>query len=406
MRNWKITLFFATVTENNILNIDGAAVSNSVEFIKIHFSFPKTWASFAKTVVFKNGSTKCSVILNKKNKLCIGTDECYVPFEVIKTPMFSFAVYGVSGERKATSSWAVIRVIKGCGDESDQPSKPTPSEYEQLVSIVNRLPVNPLTNTAVGVNAVRVEDVSPEPQYLEIKVENKDGTIPDSPVKLYMYGRNLIPYPYNIAKTTTVNGITFTDNGDGTITASGTAEENVVFEFTAQEEITIPKGKYMFSGCPAYESEDIEDIVMTAEIGGQPVLFTSSDYEAVKGEINASGKMNFKIWINKGVVANNLVFKPLLEAGSFSYGYEPYKQPKIVSVDPKNPEPMLSTVSPALTVLSDVDGIKISFEYIVELNAQFKRMWEVIRTSVNAISIMADALNTAFGRDEDIIKIP
>lgn len=127
--------FFATVTENNILNIDGAAVSDSVKFIKIRFFFPATWDGFAKTVVFKNGDTKCSVILDEKSELCIDEDECYIPHEVIKTPMLSFAVFGIFADSKATSSWAAIRIIKGCGENGDAPLDPTPTEYEQLLKI-------------------------------------------------------------------------------------------------------------------------------------------------------------------------------------------------------------------------------------------------------------------------------
>ena len=127
--------FFATVAENNILSIDGSAVSDSVKFIKIRFSFPETWNGFTKTVVFKNGDTKCSVILDEKSELCIGEDECYIPHEVIKTPMLSFAVFGIFEDSKATSSWAAIRIIKGCGENGDAPLDPTPTEYEQLLKI-------------------------------------------------------------------------------------------------------------------------------------------------------------------------------------------------------------------------------------------------------------------------------
>lgn len=41
-------------------------------------------------------------------------------------------------------------------------------------------------------------------------------------------GKNLLPYPY-VDTTKTINGITFTDNGDGTITVNGTSTENAYF---------------------------------------------------------------------------------------------------------------------------------------------------------------------------------
>ena len=397
-------IFSAVVSENNILSVNGSAVSDSVKFVKIHFSFPKTWDGFAKTVTFKNADIKCSVLLNEKNELCTGTDECYIPFEVLKIPAFTFAVYGISEDRKATTSWATIRVLKGCG-AGDKPSKPTPTDYEQLISLLNNPLANPLTETIMGINAIKAEEVSPAPQYLKIKVDNEDGTQPEETVKLYMYGRNLIPYPYDISESITVNGITFTDNGDGTITANGTAEDNIVYAFEPQEEIVIPKGTYSFGGCPVYGDEETNAVVMVMHINNEIAHTAFSDGKALYGKINTSGTPSFEIWINKGVVADNLVFKPQLEAGQCAYDYEPYKQPKAILIDPQNPEPVLSEFHPAFTLLSEQDGIKISFEYILNLNSTMRNMWKTIETNTQTVKLMADALAVAFKRNEETFII-
>ena len=397
-------IFSAVVSENNILSVNGSAVSDSVKFVKIHFSFPKTWDGFAKTVTFKNADIKCSVLLNEKNELCTGTDECYIPFEVLKIPAFTFAVYGISEDRKATTSWATIRVLKGCG-AGDKPSKPTPTDYEQLISLLNNPLANPLTETIMGINAVKAEEVSPAPQYLKIKVDNEDGTQPEETVKLYMYGRNLIPYPYDISENITVNGITFMDNGDGTITANGTAEDNIVYAFEPQEKIVIPKGTYSFGGCPVYGDEETNAVVMVMHINNEIAHTAFSDGKALYGKINTSGTPSFEIWINKGVVADNLVFKPQLEAGQCAYDYEPYKQPKAILIDPRNPEPVLSEFHPAFTLLSEQEGIKISFEYILNLNSAMRNMWKTIETNTQTVKLMADVLAVAFKRNEETFII-
>ena len=397
-------IFSAVVSENNILSVNGSAVSDSVKFVKIHFSFPKTWDGFTKTVTFKNADIKCSVLLNEKNELCTGTDECYIPFEVLKIPAFTFAVYGISEDRKATTSWATIRVLKGCG-AGDKPSKPTPTDYEQLISLLNNPLANPLTETITGINAVKAEEVSPTPQYLKIKLGNEDGTQPEETVKLYMYGRNLIPYPYDISESITVNGITFTDNGDGTITANGTAEDNIVYAFEPQEEIVIPKGTYSFGGCPVYGNEETNAVVMVMHINNEIAHTAFSDGKALYGKINTSGTPSFEIWINKGVVADNLVFKPQLEAGQYAHDHEPYKQPKTILIDPQNPEPVLSEFYPAFTLLSEEDGIKISFEYILNLNSTMRNMWEIIKTNTKKVQLMGEALAVAFKRNEETFII-
>lgn len=46
---------------------------------------------------------------------------------------------------------------------------------------------------------------------------------------VFIKSRNLLPYPYDVT-TKTENGVTFTDNGDGTITLNGTATGTAVFE--------------------------------------------------------------------------------------------------------------------------------------------------------------------------------
>lgn len=58
------------------------------------------------------------------------------------------------------------------------------------------------------------------------------NTIADGDTVMYVGDKtkNLIPYPYH-ESTKTVNGITFTDNGDGSVTVSGTATEYVAFNF-------------------------------------------------------------------------------------------------------------------------------------------------------------------------------
>lgn len=59
-----------------------------------------------------------------------------------------------------------------------------------------------------------------------------EGELMSMPVsKVVLQGRNLLPYPYEHT-TKTMNGIIFTDNGDGTITVDGTATDLASFWFT------------------------------------------------------------------------------------------------------------------------------------------------------------------------------
>ena len=112
-------------------------IADSVMFEKISFNFPETWNGYDKTAVFRNGDEKISVVLNSDSALCTGENECYVPYEVIKAPQFTVSVFGVSGDSRATTPQARIMVRESGYGEGDMPSEPTPTEYEQLVSLAN-----------------------------------------------------------------------------------------------------------------------------------------------------------------------------------------------------------------------------------------------------------------------------
>lgn len=118
---------------------------------------------------------------------------------------------------------------------------------------------------------------------------------------------NLIPFPYKDT-TLTTNGITFTDNGDGTITANGTAT-NVAF-FIISIQMALPSGTYFISdGCSSLGE--------TAYVRCGNGIFRRSfttDGSAVDIEIRVAS----------GVTLNNVVFKPMLNKGDTALPYEPY----------------------------------------------------------------------------------
>ena len=112
-------------------------IADSVLFEKMSFIFPESWNGYTKTAVFRNGETTVSVVLDKSSELCTGENECYIPYEVIKAPQFTVSVFGVLGDSRATTSQATVRVTESGYGTGDAPTEPTPTEYEQLVSIAN-----------------------------------------------------------------------------------------------------------------------------------------------------------------------------------------------------------------------------------------------------------------------------
>lgn len=135
-------------------------------------------------------------------------------------------------------------------------------------------------------------------------------------------GKNLITYPY-YTPSRTVNGLTFTDNGDGTITVNGTATAKTIHYFQADKTSTIylEEGvEYTLSGTPGSGSID------TYCIQGANVTNStySTDYGTGKTFVGTNEYYYFYIAVREGVTLDNAVFKPQLELGSESTEYEEY----------------------------------------------------------------------------------
>lgn len=126
---------------------------------------------------------------------------------------------------------------------------------------------------------------------------------------------NLIPYPY--ADTTkTVNGVTFTDNGDGTITVNGTATDNAIFNLKT---ITVQIGSnYFLSGCPSTGSTTTY-IVYAAD-----GVYGYADAGAGKLINPASTNLSLSVLVYAGATLSNVVFRPMLNAGTTALPYQPY----------------------------------------------------------------------------------
>lgn len=126
---------------------------------------------------------------------------------------------------------------------------------------------------------------------------------------------NLIPYPY--ADTTkTVNGVTFTNNGDGTITVNGTATDNAIFNLKT---ITVQIGSnYFLSGCPSTGSTTTY-IVYAAD-----GVYGYADAGAGKLINPASTNLSLSVLVYAGATLSNVVFRPMLNAGTTALPYQPY----------------------------------------------------------------------------------
>lgn len=130
---------------------------------------------------------------------------------------------------------------------------------------------------------------------------------------------NLIPYPHKDS-TMTSNGITWTDNSDGTITANGTATADSIFLLQG---FSVPAGTYTVSGSPNITNCRIQlmgsnDWSMHSTAGSKNTITYSAD----------KAYTYCRCIILKGTTVKDAVFKPQLERGNVAHAYTPYRNNK------------------------------------------------------------------------------
>ena len=161
-------------------------------------------------------------------------------------------------------------------------------------------------------------------------VENEDGDIQNPATDKVRtctisgnHGKNLIPYPFTNS-TKTINGITLTDNGDGTITANGTATDGKAELVIASKAspITIKANtKYTLSGTPSGGASNkwymyllgLDALVTDMGNGG---TFTGGDTDTTVGALI--------VRVSQGATVENIVFKPMLEESETKTDFEPW----------------------------------------------------------------------------------
>lgn len=127
----------AQILENHKIMVLKNAVSDSVKYETIRFTFPKSWKNYVKTATFKTEDATVSVVLQEGNLLCISENECYIPHEVLTFPGFSVSVFGNEGDTLATTANGFVAVIKSGYEKGVAPKDPTPDEYAQIIGLVN-----------------------------------------------------------------------------------------------------------------------------------------------------------------------------------------------------------------------------------------------------------------------------
>lgn len=150
---------------------------------------------------------------------------------------------------------------------------------------------------------------------------------------------NLLTYPY-VNTTKTTSGITYTDLGDGRIRVSGTPTDSNNFicrnrnASNDNNQLTLPAGTYMVSGCPVGGSLTTYYIQCgyTGTDGNWASL--GNDYgDGVTFTLTKDTIVQVLIIVDNDCPNVDVIFEPMLEPGTVKHPYQPHSMSRKGIVD-------------------------------------------------------------------------
>lgn len=190
-----------------------------------------------------------------------------------------------------------------------------------------------------------------------------------STVTVRRCGKNI----FNVAaKNQTQNGVTFTVNEDGSVTANGTATKAI---FIGLGSLVLKTGeKYRLSGSPTGSGFDTYLLYIHNNTTG------ADTYDLGEGKVftGKDGDLGVTIAVYAGNTVNNLIFRPMVVYGEESGNFEPYTGAVYIPTA-DGTVPGVTSLSPTMTILTDTDGVTVECEYNRDTN-------KVIDKLVNAIT--------------------
>ena len=209
----------------------------------------------------------------------------------------------------------------------------TPEGYADLVAKVNSI----YRQTATSYNVIGTSEGSALAHTI-YGMSIQDGTpTPSVPVEIQSakadfrcVGKNLIPYPY-YETTKTITGITFTDNGNGTIVIDGTSSAQSFFTLAqrTKQPLVLYPGTYTLS----VESSLTDNGLWLQLIDSSNTEITHLYGDTISRNFVISQKTNcgllFVLANNKTIT--NLTVKPMITLSDADQTWEEYKSKSVTT---------------------------------------------------------------------------
>ncbi len=152
-------------------------------------------------------------------------------------------------------------------------------------------------------------------------IGNLDSADGKYKIPVTLTGKNVLPYPYK-DPSKTGNGISFTVNGDGSVSLTGTATGKATYYFTRS--LRLKSGTYTLSETMKNQSSNVSIILDTYAGGKFLNSYSASAKKTTVITLSQDATVSIYAYVSTGVVCENYPVKPQLEIGTTETEYEPY----------------------------------------------------------------------------------
>lgn len=221
-----------------------------------------------------------------------------------------------------------------------------------------------------SIGIVLLSGITYSNETIRIQLEEGNTVTPYIPyvnpneVTLRTCGKNLIKYPH-AATSQTVEGVEYTDNGDGTVTVNGTASvSSNSIHYLAQTQasnIHLGPGTYTLSGCPAGGSNGTYRLTIKTNDASPEYYHDFGD--SCTFTLDTEKIIYIYICIGQGASADNLLFKPQLEFGDTATEFEEYEGDTYIVAGDGVPVYPVRSIPRLTSILSDKMGVILDVIY-------------------------------------------
>lgn len=343
--------------------------------------------TFTEQTTAASGMLDCEILL-------YGVDR-----GLITSPHFTIIVDArVVGDTKVKSSTEYSALDKLCKDTMVLKDAMEDLQTEVETKLANgefdgedvnyNLVSNALKGTASG-TTIRLDDVSPVEHTAKVRV----------------HGKNLIPYSYENSNFSR-NGVTFVENGDGSITLTGSPTADAEFIFTS--DIPLTQGTYTYSVKGNLPASVIGNIALRSRTTNAWIknivsvnATTPSVVFTLTEELLHGNKVSANIFVLGGKGETNITIYPQLEIGTTETAYVPPLDPTTVTLtrygasetdnlQTYTPERdgtvSVTSLYPTTTLFTDKADVTIDVEYNKDANKVIAELIDLIGTAGNFVT--------------------